>query len=83
MGIVKDRYCIIQNYFGKFDDKSIIAYTYDYQNAYNLWEILCKDKEGRPFSYEIKRCYTYKDLPQDEYDERVVSMSEFEVYEEK
>ena len=58
-----DLYMVIEHYYGKFDDKRIIAYTPTIQDAKIIVERMEKAMEDRPFSFTYKRTYSFEDVP--------------------
>ncbi len=64
---MKQRYNIIQRYFGKFDQRNIIAITDDLMNAVRLVEDLNKANENTCWSYDFQKIHHLLDPIKDFY----------------
>ena len=64
---MKQRFNIIQIYFGKFDSKQIIACTDDLMNAVHIVELLNKASEGTCYTYDFIKIHHLLDPIKDFY----------------
>ena len=64
---MKQRFNIIQIYFGKFDNKNVIACTDDLMNAVRLVELLNKASENTCYEYDFIKIHHLLDPIKDYY----------------
>ncbi len=67
-GLQKIRYEIWEHYFGKYDEKRIVATCRDYESANMVVQALQAAKGNRPFEYSLKLVDKYIPVLDDKFD---------------
>ena len=63
------RYAVVCDYYGKFDDRSLVCNCNDRITADDLAGMLNEKTHGRPIDYHVERIYSFDEVPEDYLDE--------------